>query len=205
MNKDFIYKYRYVIGGVLALAIAGIVIYKTRTPKKEEPIKDQPNDEGTIVNGKSIIVGDSQTPFIARQSKKVKMLGSVGGENVLWKGGMGLKWLRDATSNYPISKDVSNVVINIGTNGGFNLKDDISGLVSQLRRVFPNAKLYVVKGSWGWGGNKNKTVKQVDDYYNKFKDEGVTVMTKAIGSVNDPHGNLPIYKEIGKEIDETIK
>lgn len=40
MNKDFIYKYRYVIGGALALAIAGIVIYKTRTPKKEEPIKE---------------------------------------------------------------------------------------------------------------------------------------------------------------------
>jgi hypothetical protein len=38
--KDFIYKYRYVIGGALALAIAGIVIYKTRTPKKEEPIKE---------------------------------------------------------------------------------------------------------------------------------------------------------------------
>lgn len=40
MNKDFIYKYRYVIGGALAFAIAGIVIYKTRTPKKEEPIKE---------------------------------------------------------------------------------------------------------------------------------------------------------------------
>lgn len=205
MNKDFIYKYRYVIGSALAIAIAGIVMYKIRTPKKEEPIKDQPNDEGTIVNGKSIIIGDSQTPFIARQSKKVKMLGNVGGENVLWKGGMGLKWLRDATSKYPISKDISNVVINIGTNGGFNPKDDISGLVSQLKRVFPNSKLYVVKGSWGWGGNKNKTVKQVDDYYKKFKDEGVTVMAKAIGSVNDPHSNLPIYKEIGKDIDETIR
>jgi hypothetical protein len=40
VNKDFIYKYRYVIGGVLALAIAGIVVYKTRPSKKEKPIKE---------------------------------------------------------------------------------------------------------------------------------------------------------------------
>jgi len=39
VNKELIYKYRYVIGGALALAIAGIVIYKTRPSKKEEPIK----------------------------------------------------------------------------------------------------------------------------------------------------------------------
>ena len=40
VNKDFIYKYRYVIGGALALAIAGFVIYKSRPKKKEEPIKE---------------------------------------------------------------------------------------------------------------------------------------------------------------------
>ena len=202
VNKDFIYKYRYIIGGVLALALTGFVIYKTRPTKKEEPIKDETINENK--EKKSIIIGDSQTPFIARQSKIVKMLGNVGSEKVLWKGGMGLSWLKNATSNYPISKDVSNVVINIGTNGGFNPKDDVTGLVNELKRVFPNAKLYAVKGSWGWGGNVNKTVKQVDDYYQKFKNEGVYVITKAIGSVKDPHGNLPIYKEIGKEIDERI-
>ena len=187
----------------MALALAGFVIYKTRPTKKEEPIKDETTNENK--EKKSIIIGDSQTPFIARQSKNVKMLGSVGSENVLWKGGMGLSWLKDATSKYPISKDVSNVVINIGTNGGFNPKDDVTGLVNQLKRVFPNAKLYVVKGSWGWGGNKDKTISQIDSYYNKFKDNSVIVLNTAIGSVNDPHGNLPIYKEIGKEIDKTIK
>jgi hypothetical protein len=40
MNKDFIYKYRYVIGGAIALAIAGIVIYKTRNSKKEDASKE---------------------------------------------------------------------------------------------------------------------------------------------------------------------
>ena len=45
VNKDFIYKYRYIIGGVLALALAGFVIYKTRPTKKEEPIKDETTNE----------------------------------------------------------------------------------------------------------------------------------------------------------------
>jgi hypothetical protein len=199
---SFVYKNRYWIGGGIALAIIGFIIYKNRNPKKED---NDSNDSGNVIKGKSIIIGDSQTPFIAKQSQKIKILGSVGGENVLWKGGMGLKWLKEAVTKYPVSKDVSNVVINIGTNGGFNLKDDISGLVNQLKRVFPNSKLYVVKGSWGWGGNKDKTISQIDSYYNKFKDNSVIVLNTAIGSVNDPHGNLPIYKEIGKEIDKTIK
>jgi flavodoxin len=154
---------------------------------------------------KSIIIGDSQTPYIAKQSQKIKMLGSLGGENVLWKGGIGLKWLKDAVTKYPVSNDVKNVVINIGTNGGFNIKDDVLGLINELKRVFPKSKFYAVKGSWGWGGNKNKTQSQVDAYYDKFKNNSVIVLQTAIGSVTDPHGNLPVYKEIGKEIDKTIE
>jgi|LakMenE18May11ns_1017448.scaffolds.fasta_scaffold9634015_3 hypothetical protein len=161
--------------------------------------------KGQIKNGRSIIVGDSQTPFIKKQSVKIQMLGDIGGEDVLWKGGMGLSWLKGAVKKYPITKDIINVVINIGTNGGFSSKDDISGLVSELKRVFPNAKLYVVKGSWGWGGNKNVTESKVKDYYDKFSVEGVKILEPAIGSVKDPHGNLPIYKEIGKNIDTEIK
>lgn len=117
---------------------------------------------------------------------------------------MGLKWLKDAVYKYPITKDIKNVVINIGTNGGFNPNEDIDGLVNELKRVFPNAKLFVVKGSWGWGGNKDVTETKVNTYYKKFENEGVKIINPAIGSVKDPHSNLPIYKEIGKNIDNTL-
>lgn len=187
-------------GLTIGLGIVGLFVLASFLKKKNET--NGTNE--TESEGKSIIIGDSQTPFITKQSKKVKMLGSVGGENVLWKGGMGLSWLKGAVSKYPITKDVKNIVINIGTNGGFNINDNVSGLMDELKRVFPNADFYVVKGSWGWGGNKNKTVSQVDNYYQKFKDEGAIVLKTAIGSVKDPHGNLPIYKEIGKEIDNLI-
>jgi hypothetical protein len=176
-------------------------IYKKIKNSNSKNLENKDNNNSAT---KSIIIGDSQTPFIAKQSQKIKMLGSVGGENVLWKGGMGLKWLKDAVAKYPVSNDVKNVVINIGTNGGFNANEDIAGLINELKRVFPKSKFYAVKGSWGWGGNKSITEQKVNAYYNKFKNNGVTILNTAIGSVTDPHSNLPIYKQIGKEIDNQI-
>ena len=192
---------KHILLAVLTGLIISVAIIYFLNKNKNKLKKTQ---SGSLVNGRSIIIGDSQTPFITRQSQKIKMLGPVGGENVLWKGGMGLNWLKGVVSKYPITTDVSNVVINIGTNGGFNINENVSGLMNELKRVFPNADFYAVKGSWGWGGNKNKTEKQVNDYYNKFKNEGVVVLKTAIGSVSDPHGNLPVYKLIGKEIDDTL-
>ncbi len=47
------------------------------------------------------------------------------------------------------------------------------------------------------------------EYYDRFKELGVHV-TKAVGDTreccqNDPHGDFPIYKEIGSEIDALIE
>ena len=192
--------------GAGILAVGGAIFYfinkdKNKNSKYSEGEYSKDEEQK---KGRSIIIGDSQTPFIKKQSTKIEMLGNVGGENVLWKGGMGLNWLKNAVSNYPVTKDITNVVINIGTNGGFNSNEDIGGLVNELKRVFPNAKLFAVKGSWGWGGNKNVTETKVNSYYDKFENEGVKIINPAIGSVKDPHSNLPIYKEIGKSIDNTL-
>ena len=202
--------------GILALltiGVVGFVVYKklkgdnTQEEKKGSDTQQNTSPDTTtqITNvPENIIVGDSQTPYITKQSKKVQMLGKVGGENVLWKGGMGLKWLRGAIGKFPTNKSVKNVVINIGTNGGFNQSDSIEGLVTDLRRTFPNAKLHVVQGSWGWGGNKNVTSQKVKAYYDRFATQGVNVIQPAIGVVKDPHGHLPIYKEIGSNLDKAI-
>jgi len=76
-------------------------------------------------------------------------------------------------------------------------------LVSELESKFPNAKLFVVQGSWGWGGLKNMTEKKVRDYYKKFEDNGVEVIEPPIGKI-EPHGNKPVYKVIGKNLDNSI-
>ena len=122
----------------------------------------------------------------------------------MWKGGEKLKWLNNAVIKYPISKDVNSIIISIGTNGGFKKTDDIKNLVNNLKQKFPNAKLIAVKGSWGWGYNTDVTLNMVNSYYDIFKQNGVILINTPIGDVENPHKNLPVYKEIGKLIDTEL-
>jgi hypothetical protein len=129
------------------------------------------------------------------------------GEGSLWKGGKGVKWLKSAVSKYPISPRIQNVVINIGTNGGFNKKDDIKGLYTELKRVFPNARFLQLQGSWGWGGNRNVTEAQVKEYYKGYEKEGAIIVYPAKGYVatdREAHTNRPVLAKIGAEVDRLI-
>ena len=159
----------------------------------------------SINREENIIIGDSCTPFIAKNTKYAKILSSKGSEEALWKGGMGIKWLIGALDKYSPTTSIKNVIINIGTNGGFNINSNISGLFSSLRRAFPSANFIAVQGSWGWGGNKSITASQVKAFYEKFAKEGAVIIEPPIGSVSDPHGNLPVYGEIGKAIDNILE
>jgi len=159
----------------------------------------------SINREENIIIGDSCTPFIAKNTKYAKILSSKGSEEALWKGGMGIKWLIGALDKYSPTTSIKNVIINIGTNGGFNINSNISGLFSSLRRAFPSANFIAVQGSWGWGGNKSITTSQVKAFYQKFAKEGAVIIEPPIGSVSDPHGNLPVYGEIGKSIDNILE
>lgn len=188
-------------------AVAGIALLYSFFKKDDD---DSRNDSGSgsgSDSGRTIIIGDSQTPYITKPSKKIEMIGGFsykGSEEKLWLGGKDLKWLKVAVSKYPVTKDVSNVVINIGTNGAFNQRDDIEGLMSELRRVFPNAKFYAVQGSWGWSdSNRNVTIEKVKAYYDRFKNKGVKIIDPPIGA-REPHGHLPIYNQIAKSVDEAI-
>lgn len=161
---------------------------------KTETILDDENIKSNIV------IGDSQTPYVANGSSKFSLISDKGSKRSLWLGGMGLNWLLDAVENHPGSKKVKNIAICIGTNGAFSSKDNIPGLVSELRNKFPRANLFAIQGSWGWGGLKNIKEEKVKKYYQKFKDQGVEVIDPPIGKI-EPHGNKPIYKTIGSELD----
>jgi len=194
-------KYKWWIVGGIALLVIGttttLIILNKRRKGNRNPEKYQDKN-------KNIIVGDSQTPFIAKNTTKAIILSSEGSEEALWKGGKNLSWLRDAVKKYKESPDINSVIINIGTNGGFSKKDDVNGLFEALKKTFPNADFFAVKGSWGWGGNKDKTEQMVNEYYNLFAEKGAKIIEPAIGKVQDPHGNLPIYSEIGKSIDKAL-
>jgi len=151
----------------------------------------------------NIVIGDSQSPYVSNGSDSFELISTKGSESSLWLGGKTLSWLLSSVKKHQGSNNVKNIAICIGTNGAFNSQDNISGLVIELKNKFPNAKLFVIQGSWGWGGLKNITEKKVRDYYKNFKYNGVKVIEPPIGKI-EPHGNKPIYKIIGKNLDNSI-
>ena len=160
-----------------------------------------------VDKAKNYVIGDSQSPYIDWGSEKASVIGkkgNVGAEEFLWTGGKDLKWLKGALEKYPVSPDVNSITINIGTNGGFNQNEDVAGLVELVKQKFPNAQLLAVQGSWGWGGNAKITESQVRAYYKKFKDAGVELIEPPIGAI-EPHGNKPVYKTIGANLDKAIR
>ena len=164
-------------------------------------------NEGSREIPSNIIIGDSLSSLIDRNTAKASLIGSTGNESNLWKGGMGVSWLKGAVDRFPATPGVKNVIIEIGTNGAFDSRDDIAGLVSSIKKVFPNAKLYVIQGSWGWGGNKNVTISKVTEYYNRFKALGVVVVEPPIGysaTDTEAHQNKESIKKIGKNIDAVL-
>jgi len=178
---------------------------KIETIKKEtNPDKEDKKEDDKIVDGglKNIIIGDSTVPYLDNAIQKASRINKKGGESSLWLGGMSVIWLIGALKKYPIDKNVKNVIISMGTNGGFGkyLKYDVSELFELLEKKFPNADFIVVQGAWGFGPLKNIKDEDVKKYYRKYKNEGATVVEPAIGN-NEPHGDIPIYKKIAKVID----
>lgn len=163
----------------------------------------------------NIIIGDSLCTFIDNASKKASRLSPKGdlAGTYLWSGGTTLTWLKKALEKYPVTPTVKNVIVSTGSNSSYSFKDDIEGLVVSLKGKFPNAKLIVVPGTWwvkqprGWVVKvSEETVRQ---YYHRFEVLGVTTTTPVGDSRvcchNDPHGNFPIYKKIGIEIDALVE
>jgi hypothetical protein len=175
-------------------------------PKKEDIDKEeefQSSSDSSI--GGNIIIGDSQTPYVARNTSKAKLISSKPGKSSLWEGGQSVPWLISAVKEFPVSENIKNVVIVIGTNGAFGkvFGDDIPLLFKVLKKKFPNAKFLVVQGSWGWGGLKNVKESQVRNYYKQYEMEGATLIEPPIGDI-EPHQNHPVYSIIGSQIDKRI-
>jgi hypothetical protein len=105
--------------------------------------------------------------------------------------------------NYKTSPEVKNIIICIGTNDAFQ-SGNIKQLFQAVKRTFPNATIYTIKGSWGWGNNKNITQQKVNKYYKLYEQQGAIIIDPAIGN-NNPHKDLPVYKTIGKKLDSILK
>ena len=163
-----------------------------------------------IPAGKSIVIGDSLSPNLAKCSK-ADLISSTGGASSLWEGGIAIAVLLRFVKSYPkIDSTIKNVVISIGTNGIFaRSTDTVNKLVDELKKKFPGAKLLVVKGTYGpkatWSASLTRVSQStVDNYYSDFTKRGVYVVPTAIGNQTNAHNYTDIYTTIGKEIDANL-
>lgn len=126
---------------------------------------------------RNFMVGDSHAVGIGSRISNLVT------DRSLAKGGWFVSNLINALNTYPVTYDVKNVFISIGTNGQFNKNDKIDLLVKMLRQKFPNAKLYIFVGSYGWSGSLSRaaSLANAQKYYQRFRDLGVTVLNSPLG------------------------
>jgi len=189
--------------------------YKKFKEDKKDKVKDIKNDTKTkakdIKNDtKNIIIGDSITPHLAkvggtRFSSGPKALNATDYSGVgLWYGGIGLGGLQKMADAYKtVHPKVKNVVITIGTNG-YGGTGGVSTLATNLKRIFPNAKLFVCQGAYGPGWKNTEapslakyTDKYISKFYSAFTDAGIIVVPYPIkDTVKNVHSpNVPVYKK----------
>ena len=138
---------------------------------------------------KSIIIGDSQSNYIALNSKEATLY------LPLYKVGIGLSGLNKLVTKNTVKAETKFVFISIGVNDNYKYLN--IGFEKNLKRVFPNAKFYLVQGSYGWGNAKHFN-------YNYYKNFNFSIISPGIG-YGDPHKNKESYRLIGKKIDYIIK
>ena len=217
-NKYNDYDVDKITQGFVSLILSSFNGFKKATgfnPATSSTVSSAPSTSLQSTNKTSIIIGDSMSENIQTNvissSGKARLIGPSGPDS-LWKSDIATPWLTAALKKYPVSKNVTNVIVTMGANDGYITSTNIAGLVTEMRAKFPSAKYYVVQGTWGWGGAKYKTVnnKQVelteadiDAYYAIWKNLGVILLQPKLGKVAtdaEAHKNTDACKAVGKAI-----
>lgn len=150
-------------------------------------------------NPNAILIGDSQSKSISENSILVNL------DSTLNKTGWRVSDLSKALMVHPTDCQINKVFVSIGTNGAFSANDKVEDLCFLLSLKFPNAKNYIIVGSYGWGDNKNVTTKEINTYYKRFEKLGFDKLKTEIGySSSHPTNKTTSIINIGKEVDRII-
>ena len=143
-----------------------------------------------------ILIGDSQTYYLSKYTKQIKQI------KKLSKSGIGVVELNKKVVSYPTSKNTKSVSVCIGVNDYYQ-DNGVETLMISIKRTFPNATIYIIQGSWGWGRVKKYNSSSVLQYYQKFKEFGGEIIEPPIG-YGDPHRDKKVYKTIINKIESLI-
>lgn len=157
------------------------------------------NAQNAIKPTNAILIGDSQTEDLANLTKDAYMV------SPLQKVGWWVINLLNALKSYTPDPTVSHVFVCIGTNGVFSKADKVEQLCDQLKLTFPNAIIFVIKGSYGWESD-NTGISNIEDimntYYARFAAKGINVIQDEIGySAKHPSDSTPSMIQIAADID----
>ena len=150
----------------------------------------------TSYSQEHILIGDSQTYFLAKYSTKIKRVPKLSQPNI------GVVQLTSKVRLYPVSPHVNTVSVCIGVNDGYKDKG-VQQLLVRIKNTFPNAKIYIIQGSWGWGKVRRANQNTLNKYYKQYIDSGCILISPAIGR-GDPHKDKNIYKIIIKCLESQI-
>lgn len=150
----------------------------------------------SVYSQQHILIGDSQTYFLAKHSTKIKRISK------LSQSGIGVLQLTSKVRLYPVSPHVNTVSVCIGVNDGYKDKG-VQKLLIRIKKTFPNAKIYIIQGSWGWGKVRRANQDTLNKYYKQYIDSGCILISPAIGR-GDPHRDKIIYKIIMKSLESQI-
>ncbi len=151
-----------------------------------------------LFSSQFFIIGDSQSFYLEKNSS-AKIYPK------LAERGIGLKNLIEKLNKIESDYSVKAIFISIGVNDSY-IDYGIKNLINITNTKFPNAFIFVIKGSYEWGNAKisRKLVLNYINYYEKFRKEHVYVLQQDIGP-GDPHiGTKKEYVWLGKSIDKII-
>ena len=143
-----------------------------------------------------ILIGDSQTYILAKHSTKINRVPK------LSQSGIGVVQLTSKVRLYPVSPYVNSVSVCIGVNDGYKDRG-VKQLLIRIKNTFPNAKIFIIQGSWGWGKVRRANQNTLNKYYKQYIDSGCILISPAIGK-GDPHKDKNVYKIIMKSLESQI-
>jgi hypothetical protein len=161
---------------LITLGMAALVLIAKKLNSTTVPSK-------APCTGKKLVIGDSHAVLIGSKISNAKV------DPLLAKSGWRVSNLISALASYPVTNDVCRIFVSIGTNGQYSSSDNVEGLISLINSKFPNAEIYLFKGSFGWSGTTASQKESIlrsaqanyNPYYQRFEKLGVTILNNGLG------------------------